>query len=180
MAIFTDSVDHLVSELHELQQVVHRTDDSSLIGLRIEAGAAAGIEPADTDRYVFVTTGTAWAEIGQEDHRLGTGEVLVAPSGTTLRIRAQGEVPVGLVVVVAGSTSTPQSLAAWGALQAAPGDLLVIPAGGIGEPERAGEIVKVGPEGHAPFSVLWSDDGHLSVFFPGSGAKVHHRADDHS
>jgi Domain of unknown function (DUF1918) len=60
-------------------------------------------------------------------------------------------------------------------LRASPGDRLVIHGHRAGEPERDGEIVEVLGEGGAPrFMVRWSDDGHVSRFYPSSDAYVEH------
>lgn len=40
---------------------------------------------------------------------------------------------------------------------------------------RDGEIIEVtNPEGSPPYYVRWSDDGHVSLFFPGPDARVTH------
>jgi hypothetical protein len=63
--------------------------------------------------------------------------------------------------------------------QAKPGDVVVVSGHRQGEPERLGEILDVHVEGYvARFRVRW-DDGHESLFFPGSDAHVkrsEHRA----
>jgi hypothetical protein len=47
----------------------------------------------------------------------------------------------------------------------------------VGEPERDGEILEVlGEEGAPPYVVRWSDDGHLSRFYPSSDAYISHSA----
>jgi hypothetical protein len=44
-----------------------------------------------------------------------------------------------------------------------------------GEPARDAEILEVlGENGAPPYVVRWTDDGHVSEFFPGSDATVHH------
>jgi Domain of unknown function (DUF1918) len=60
-------------------------------------------------------------------------------------------------------------------LRASAGDRLVIHGHRTGEPERDGEIVEVlGEDGAPPFLVRWSDDGHVSRFYPSSDAYVEH------
>lgn len=60
-------------------------------------------------------------------------------------------------------------------LRASPGDRLIIRGHYQGEPQRDGEILKVlGEDGGPPFVVRWSDDGHVSEFFPSSDASVEH------
>jgi hypothetical protein len=56
------------------------------------------------------------------------------------------------------------------------GDLVVVTGHHVGEPERIGEILGVlGDPGHERFRVRW-DDGHESIFYPGSDAHVQHKA----
>jgi hypothetical protein len=60
-------------------------------------------------------------------------------------------------------------------MKAEAGDRLVVHGHRIGEPERDAEILEVlGEDGQPPFRVRWSDDGHESIFFPGSDASVEH------
>ena len=60
-------------------------------------------------------------------------------------------------------------------LRASVGDRLVIKGHYQGEPSRDGEILEVlGEDGAPPFVVRWSEDGHLSEFFPSSDASVEH------
>ena len=54
------------------------------------------------------------------------------------------------------------------------GDRLVLRARG-GGPGRDGEILTVhGLDGAPPYTVRWSDNGHETYSFPGSGAYVQH------
>ncbi len=60
-------------------------------------------------------------------------------------------------------------------LRASPGDRLVIRGHYQGEPQRDGEILEVlGEDGAPPFLVRWSENGHVSEFFPSSDASVEH------
>jgi hypothetical protein len=60
-------------------------------------------------------------------------------------------------------------------LRADVGDRLVIRGHHTGELDRDAEILEVlGPDGAPPFLVRWSDDGHVSRFYPGSDAYVEH------
>jgi Domain of unknown function (DUF1918) len=53
-----------------------------------------------------------------------------------------------------------------------PGDIIVISAHHIGEPERMGEILEsLGTPGHIHYRVRW-DDGGESLFYPGSDASI--------
>lgn len=59
--------------------------------------------------------------------------------------------------------------------QAAAGDTVLVHGHRVGEIARAGEILEVlGEPGHEHFRVRW-EDGHESVFFPGSDALVRPR-----
>lgn len=60
-------------------------------------------------------------------------------------------------------------------MKAEAGDRLVVHGHRQGEPERDAEIIEVlGEDGGPPFRVRWSDDGHESIFFPGSDSSVEH------
>ncbi|MGI9557380.1 MAG: DUF1918 domain-containing protein [Solirubrobacterales bacterium] len=66
-------------------------------------------------------------------------------------------------------------------MKASPGDRLVIRGHHQGEHPRDGEILEVlGDDGAPPFVVRWSDDGHVSEFFPSSDASVEHYKHDDS
>ena len=55
------------------------------------------------------------------------------------------------------------------------GDRIIIHAHHLGEPERDCEVLEVrGVDGGPPFLVRWGDDGHESLYFPGSDASVQH------
>ena len=58
-------------------------------------------------------------------------------------------------------------------MKAAVGDRIVIAAGTVEGPVRDGEVVEVlGPDGTGPFRVRWSDDGRVTLVFPGPDAHV--------
>jgi len=60
-------------------------------------------------------------------------------------------------------------------LRAVRGDRLVVRGHRQGEPERDAEILEVlGENGAPPYTVRWSDDGHVSRVYPGSDAFVEH------
>ena len=60
-------------------------------------------------------------------------------------------------------------------MRAQPGDQIVVRGHHVGEHERKGEVVEVhGDDSGPPFLVRWDDDGHESLFFPGSDAFVEH------
>ena len=64
-----------------------------------------------------------------------------------------------------------------GGLRASVGDRIVIRQQRVGDLVRDGEILEVhGEDGRPPFVVRWSDDGHVSTFFPGSDAYIEHFA----
>lgn len=52
------------------------------------------------------------------------------------------------------------------------GDIVAVTGHRVGERERTGEILEVlGSDGHTHYRVRW-DDGHESIFYPGSDATV--------
>lgn len=54
------------------------------------------------------------------------------------------------------------------------GDLIVVAGHHVGEPERIAEILEVvGEPRHERYRVRW-DDGHESVYHPGSDATIKH------
>jgi hypothetical protein len=58
---------------------------------------------------------------------------------------------------------------------AAVGDRLVVHNLHVGEVARDGEIIEVmHADGTPPYSVRWSDDGHVSLVFPGPDAYIEH------
>ena len=60
-------------------------------------------------------------------------------------------------------------------LRAAAGDRLVIHGHHVGEPERDAEILEVlGDDGAPPYLVRWTDDGHVSRFYPSTDAYIEH------
>jgi hypothetical protein len=64
-------------------------------------------------------------------------------------------------------------------MRASVGDRIVIKGHRVGEPERDAEVLEVkGDDGGPPFVVRWSDSGHVTTFFPGSDAEVHHYPHD--
>ncbi len=63
-------------------------------------------------------------------------------------------------------------------MHASVGDRMLITAHHMGEAERDGEILSVGPGGQPPYRVRWEDDGHEGLFFPGSDARVQHLGPD--
>ncbi len=57
-------------------------------------------------------------------------------------------------------------------MQAKPGDEIVVDAVHTGEPKREGEILEIETRDDVVrYRVRW-DDGHESIFFPGSTAHV--------
>ena len=59
------------------------------------------------------------------------------------------------------------------------GDQIVIRGHHVGDPERTGEVLEAhGRDGEAPYLVRWDEDGHQSLFFPGSDAYVRHLEHD--
>jgi uncharacterized protein DUF1918 len=59
------------------------------------------------------------------------------------------------------------------------GDLVVVAGHHVGERGRTGEILELlGDVVHRRYRVRW-DDGHESIFHPGSDAVIEHRARRH-
>lgn len=60
-------------------------------------------------------------------------------------------------------------------MRVAVGDRIIIKGHHVGEPDRDGEVIEVrGTDGGPPYRVRWGDNGHESLFFPGSDASVQH------
>ncbi len=60
-------------------------------------------------------------------------------------------------------------------MRASVGDRLIIKSHHVGEPDRNAEILEVhGRNGGSPFVVRWDDNGHETLFFPGSDAAIEH------
>ena len=60
-------------------------------------------------------------------------------------------------------------------MKASVGDRIIIEGRKQGEPARDGRVVEVRTEdGGPPYGVEWSDNGHVTLFFPGPDAKVQH------
>ncbi|HEX6312437.1 MAG TPA: DUF1918 domain-containing protein [Acidimicrobiia bacterium] len=57
-------------------------------------------------------------------------------------------------------------------VHANPGDRIVVDSAHVGQPPRAGEIVEVlDSDGDEHYRVRW-DDGHETIYFPQSDARV--------
>jgi len=55
------------------------------------------------------------------------------------------------------------------------GDEIIVDGIRIGEPARRGEILGVlGEPGHEHYLVRWDDNGHETIFFPGSTSHAIH------
>ena len=60
-------------------------------------------------------------------------------------------------------------------MQASVGDRIIIKGHRQGEHDRDCKVLEVhGADGASPYIVQWGDDGHQSLFFPGSDAVVEH------
>lgn len=60
-------------------------------------------------------------------------------------------------------------------MHASPGDRIIIRGHRVGEPDRDAEVLEVlGADGGPPFRIRWGDNGHETLFFPGSDATVQH------
>jgi len=59
-------------------------------------------------------------------------------------------------------------------MEAKVGEVLILKANHVGEPDRSGEIMEVrGKDGKPPFLVRF-EDGHEGLVFPGPDAVIHH------
>lgn len=64
-------------------------------------------------------------------------------------------------------------------MKATVGDQIIVRGHRIRDPERDAEILEVrGDDGGPPYLVRWSDDGHESLFFPGTDAFIRHLEHD--
>ncbi|MGH8867506.1 MAG: DUF1918 domain-containing protein [Actinomycetes bacterium] len=60
-------------------------------------------------------------------------------------------------------------------MKASPGDRIIVHGRTLDDPSRDGRVLDVqGPDGSPPYWVEWSEDGHVSLFFPGPDADVKH------
>lgn len=60
-------------------------------------------------------------------------------------------------------------------MNAAVGDQILIVSNILDRPIREGVVLEVrGAGGEPPYVVRWSDDGHVSLVFPGSDARIRH------
>jgi hypothetical protein len=60
-------------------------------------------------------------------------------------------------------------------MHATAGDRIIVRATHVGEPSRDGEVLEVrGAEGHPPWVIRWSDNGHEGLYYPGPDTVVHH------
>jgi hypothetical protein len=60
-------------------------------------------------------------------------------------------------------------------MKAAVGDRITVRGHRVGEPNRDAEIIEVrGDDGAPPYVVRWDENGHETLFFPGTDAFVKH------
>lgn len=60
-------------------------------------------------------------------------------------------------------------------MRASVGDRIVIKGHRVGEHDRDCHVLEVrGRDGAPPYRVQWGDNGHETLFFPGSDAVVEH------
>ena len=58
-------------------------------------------------------------------------------------------------------------------MHARPGDELQVKGHRVGAPDRCAEVLETrGADGTAPFVVRWDDNGHVTLFFPGTDAVI--------
>lgn len=66
-------------------------------------------------------------------------------------------------------------------MKAAVGDRITVRGHKVGDSNRDAEVIEVrGEDGGPPYVVRWDDDGHETLFFPGTDAYVHHYDTDGS
>ncbi len=64
-------------------------------------------------------------------------------------------------------------------MEAHVGDRIIVRGHRVGEPPRDAEILEVrGADGGPPYLVRWAENGHESLFFPGSDAYIQHLGQD--
>jgi CBS domain-containing protein len=107
-----------------------------------------------------------------------TGHVIAVDDGHPVGIVSALDVAARLApaTTAAAGDSAASPAAPWaGGLRAEPGDRLVISGHELGEVERDAEVLEArGAEGGAPFLVRWEDNGHETLLYPGSDARVEH------
>jgi hypothetical protein len=60
-------------------------------------------------------------------------------------------------------------------MKASVGDRITVRGHRVGEPDRNAEILEVrGTDGAPPYVVRWDENGHETLFFPGSDAFIKH------
>lgn len=60
-------------------------------------------------------------------------------------------------------------------MKAAVGDHITVRGHRVGEPNRNAQIIEVrGADGAPPYLVRWEENGHETLFFPGSDAFIKH------
>ncbi len=60
-------------------------------------------------------------------------------------------------------------------MKAAVGDRITVRGHRVGEPNRDAQVIEVrGDDGEPPYVVRWDEDGHETLFFPGTDAFVKH------
>jgi CBS domain-containing protein len=124
--------------------------------------------------------------VAPDDTPWRAAELMAAHAVTHLLVGPPGEAPEGIVsaldlAAVLAPPPPPErdAPASGGALRAVAGDRLVIRGHHLGEPDRDAEILEArGDDGAPPFLVRWSDDGRVSLFYPGSDAHVDRIAAD--
>ncbi len=60
-------------------------------------------------------------------------------------------------------------------MKAAVGDRITVRGHRVGEPNRDAQVIEVrGEDGEPPYVVRWDENGHETLFFPGTDAFVKH------
>lgn len=117
--------------------------------------------------------------IGPDESPWRAAELMAAYGVTHLLVGQADAAPEGIIsaldlaAILAPPAPVEDAPASGSGLRAAAGDRLVIHGHHLGEPDRDAEILETrGADGAPPFLVRWSEDGRVSLFYPGSDASV--------
>lgn len=163
-----------------------RGDAGEPWGVIAELDLVAAAPFDDEETTAGRVAGTPVVTVDQ-DESLARAALLMSEYATThlIVVGADGT-PEGIISAldVAEAVAPPAPLAEVGEeppppeLRAQAGDRLIIQPHHLGEPQRDGEILEAqGPAGSAPFLVRWEDTGRVSLYYPGSDARVEHLSD---
>ena len=172
---------------HRIHSVVVRSDPADRgdatepWGVIAELDLVAAAPFGDEETTAGRVAGTPVVTIGR-DESLARAAMLMSEYAVTHLVAVDADgAPEGIVSAldIAGAVAPPEEPAVTGdeppppQLRARPGDRLLIVPHHLGEPARDGEILEAqGAAGGAPFLVRWEDTGRVSLFYPGSDARI--------